>query len=106
MLNTVTIPLFLFQTCIGSGIAPFLPLDLEFLAEFPSPLVDLATRRGRDPCASEVVDEFAEGMLAGHISLQNACLCVLINHLCFQQPSHRRLRQLPLTLGTTFVSQK
>ena len=68
LLGSVALPLFLFQTCIGSGIAPFLPLDLEFLAELPSPLVDFATSRGRDPCASESVDELAEGMLASHVS--------------------------------------
>jgi hypothetical protein len=62
------LPLFLFQTCIGSGIAPFLTLALEFLAEFPSPLVDLATSRGRDPCVSETVDELDEGILASHVS--------------------------------------
>lgn len=84
MLRAVVIPLFLFQTCIGSGMAPFLPLDLEFLAEFPNPPVVFATRRGRDPCASEVADELAEGMLTGYVSLGNIYNCFLLNHLCFQ----------------------
>lgn len=61
---------------MGSGIVPFLPLDFEFLAEVPSPLVDLATRRGRDPCVSEVVEELAEGTLTGHVSLGRFCICV------------------------------
>src|ERR1700722_8736206 len=100
------LPLFLFQTCIGSGIAPFLALALEFLAEFPSPLVDLATRRGRDPCVSETVDELDEGMLASHVSWMFAGLCVFINHLSFQQPLHRLQIQSLWTLGTVSASQR
>lgn len=91
---------------MGSGIVPFLPLDFEFLAEVPSPLVDLATRRGRDPCVSEVVEELAEGTLTGHVSLGRFCICAFHQSPLFSAAFIAAAAPTPFDTGNSFCFAK
>lgn len=49
---------------MGSGIAPFLLSVFEFFTLLPSPLVDLATSRGREACNIEAGDGLVDEGIA------------------------------------------